>query len=151
MDRFEGLDPVEVAAIEARLEAAVAQEDNEALAAIVAQVCQTLIGLADAMKALGEVVWPATEAITDLARRMSDLEDAEAPVSPSESALEQTLAEMERARLGRLQWHALAIDRGQFEVHLESDQPPMLVTEFGRTPASPEELRRLGYQVEEST
>lgn len=125
---MEGFDPAEIDAIEARLEAAAAQEDIQTIATITAQVCQTLIGLADAVKALGEAVWPATEAITDVARRVSDLD-----------------------RLGRLQWHSLAIDRGDYELHLEGGEPPFLVTEFGRTPASPEELRRLGIQVEETT
>lgn len=143
MDRFEGLDPAEVAAIEARLEAAAAQEDIQTIAAITAQVCQTLIGLADAVKALGEVVWPATEAITDLARRLEAVE---------ESPLQKMERNAEFARQTRLALHAAAIARGEAHAEFESGERPWVVTEFGREPASPGDLERLGiHWVEETT
>lgn len=42
--------------------------------------------------------------------------------------------------------HGLAVERGDFEVHFASDEPPMIVTEFMSVPTTTEELEALGIR-----
>lgn len=60
---------------------------------------------------------------------------------------EQLEDQMRIAHEARMLWHAAAVERGDYEVHLESDQPPFIVTEFHREPVSPDRLEQLGIAV----
>lgn len=62
---------------------------------------------------------------------------------PSYEQVEERMQEYEATRKAL---HLDAIERGEYEIHLENDMPPIVVTEFMREAVSIERIEQLGIR-----
>lgn len=70
----EGFDPDELREMSARLGLVAAEGDIKELAEITAQIAETVIGLVDSIKAVGEVSFGAARSVEALAARLDEIE-----------------------------------------------------------------------------
>lgn len=143
--------PEDARDIENQLAAVAHEEATRELVEIVSNVARTVIEVSDSVKALSDVTFPAVDTLGDLMKaverltaRIDRLEGREQPKRPTR---QEVLDRVEEARQTLDHLHHQAVKRGEYEIHLQGDELPMVITEYRQEYATPDRLAALGITL----